>query len=254
MRRIGDLIERDATRIARIESENTGKTLANALGDIDFAVEAFHFSPAIRRAPTASTSRPPTPICSVTPGSSRSASSARSPPGTTRSLLAAMKIAPALAAGCAVVIKPAPETPLSTLELAAARGRGGPAGGLPERRHRRRRDRRRAGRASRHRQAQLHRVDGDRPCSRALAGRTAPPGALELGGKSPNIVFADVDLEASLDSILMGALANSGQECCAGARVLVEREIFEEFRDLAAERIQSLRVGAGTDAGSEIGR
>jgi aldehyde dehydrogenase (NAD+) len=78
-------------------------------------------------------------------------------------------------------------------------------------------------------------------------------GVLELGGKSPNIVFADVDLESSLDAVLMGALANSGQECCAGARVLVQCEAFEEFRDLAAERVQSLRVGAGTDPASEIG-
>jgi acyl-CoA reductase-like NAD-dependent aldehyde dehydrogenase len=85
----------------------------------------------------------------------------------------------------------------------------------------------------------------------AAAGANGRPGTLELGGKSPNLVFPDIDLAASVDSILMGALTNAGQECCAGARVLVHEEVFDAFVELSASRIEALRVGFGED--SEIG-
>jgi acyl-CoA reductase-like NAD-dependent aldehyde dehydrogenase len=253
LRRIGDLIERDRERIARIESENTGKTLANALGDVDFAVEAFHF---YAGHPTrAYGQHVPTPdpdlLCytRLEPVGVVGAITAWNYP----IVLTAVKVAPALAAGCAVVAKPPPEAPLTTIEL----GRLALEAGLPP--------------------GCLNVVTGDGETGAALAGHAGidkvsftgstatgravlgalaangRPATLELGGKSPNIVFGDVDLDASLDAILMGALVNSGQECCAGARVLVQREVFEEFRDLAAERIQSFRVGPGTDADSEIG-
>ena len=253
LRRIGDLIERDRERIARIESENTGKTLANALGDVDFAIEAFHFFSG--HPMRAYGQHVPTPdpdlLCytRLEPVGVVGAITAWNYP----IVLTAVKVAPALAAGCAVVVKPAAQAPLSTIELARlALEAGLPAGCLNV-------------------------VTGGGETGAALAGHpgvdklsftgstatgrsvlaalaaNGRPATLELGGKSPSIVFADVDLAASLDSILMGALVNSGQECCAGARVLVEQRVFEEFRDLAAERIQSLRVGAGTDAQSEIG-
>jgi acyl-CoA reductase-like NAD-dependent aldehyde dehydrogenase len=253
LRRIGDLILRDRDRIAAIDAENTGKTLANALADVDFAAETFHFyagHPA-----RAYGQHVPTPdpdlLCytRLEPVGVVAAITAWNYPIA----LAAVKVAPALAAGCGVVIKPAPETPLSTIELARLTLEAGLPAGC------------------------LNVVTGGADTGAALAahpgvdklsftGSTATghsvlaalaangrSGVLELGGKSPNIVFADVDLESSLDAVLMGALANSGQECCAGARVLVQREAFEEFRDLAGERIQSLRVGAGTDPESEIG-
>jgi acyl-CoA reductase-like NAD-dependent aldehyde dehydrogenase len=253
LRRIGDLIERDRERIAEIECENTGKTLANALGDIDFATEAFHFyagHPARaygQQVPTAD----PDLLCytRLEPVGVVGAITAWNYPIA----LTAVKVAPALAAGCGVVIKPAPETPLSTIELAAlAREAGLPAGcltvvtGGPA-----------TGAAlSGHPGIDKVSFTGSTATGRAVLAALAAngrPATLELGGKSPNIVFADVDIAASLDAILMGALANSGQECCAGARVLVQREAFEEFRDLAGARIESLRVGAGTDPASEIG-
>jgi acyl-CoA reductase-like NAD-dependent aldehyde dehydrogenase len=253
LRRIGDLLERDKRRITEIESENTGKTLANALGDVEFAIEAFHFCagwPARaygQQVPTAD----PDLLCytRLEPVGVVGAITAWNYP----IVLATMKAAPALAAGCAVVMKPAPETPLTALEL----GRLALEAGLPP--------------------GCLSIVCGGAETGAALAGHpgvdkvsftgstatgravlaalaaNGRPANLELGGKSPNVVFGDVDLEGSLDAILMGALVNAGQECCAGARVLVQREVFEDFRDLAAARIQSLRVGAGTDAESEIG-
>jgi acyl-CoA reductase-like NAD-dependent aldehyde dehydrogenase len=251
--RIGDLLARDKQRIAQLESENTGKTLANALGDVEFAIEAFHFCsghPTRAYGQHVPTSDPDL-LCytRVEPVGVVGAISAWNYP----IVLAAMKIAPALAAGCAVVMKPAPETPLTTIELARlALEAGLPAGclnivtGGGE-----------TGAAlAGHPGVDKVSFTGSTATGRAVLGALAAngrPATLELGGKSPNIVFADVDLEASLDAILMGALVNSGQECCAGARVLVEQKAFEQFRDLAAERIQSFRVGAGTDPESEIG-
>src|SRR5690349_12736620 len=240
LRRIGDLIERDRERIAAVESENTGKTIVNALGDIDFAVEAFHFyagHPARAYGQQVPTSDPDL-LCytRLEPVGVVGAITAWNYPIA----LAAVKIAPALAAGCAVVAKPAPETPLSTIELAKLAVEAGlPPGCLTVVT---------GGAETGAALTDHHGVDkvsftGSTATGRAVLSRLAErgrPGTLELGGKSPNIVFADVDLAGSLDAILMGALANSGQECCAGARVLVQREVFEEFRDLAAERIQSL--------------
>ena len=253
LRRIGDLILRDRDRIAVIDAENTGKTLANALADVDFAAETFHFyagHPARaygQHVPTAD----PDLLCytRLEPVGVVAAITAWNYPIA----LAAVKVAPALAAGCGVVIKPAPETPLSTIELARLTLEAGlPAGCLNVVT---------GGAATGAALAAHPGVDklsftGSTATGRSVLAALAANGrsaVLELGGKSPNIVFADVDLESSLDAVLMGALANSGQECCAGARVLVQREVFEEFRDLAAERIQSLRVGAGTDPESEIG-
>ncbi len=253
LRRIGDLIERDRDRIAQIESENTGKTLANARGDVDFAVEAFHFYAGHptraygQHVPTAD----PGLLCytRLEPVGVVGALTAWNYP----IVLTAVKVAPALAAGCGVVIKPAPETPLSTVELGRlALEAGLPAGclnvvtGGAE-----------TGAAlTAHPGVDKVSFTGSTATGRAVLASLAArgrPATLELGGKSPSVVFADCDLEASLDAILMGALVNSGQECCAGARVLVEQRVFEVFRDLAAERIQRMRVGAGTDADSEIG-
>jgi aldehyde dehydrogenase (NAD+) len=253
LRRIGDLIERDRERIALIESENTGKTLANALGDADFAVEAFHFysgHPARAYGQHVPTSDPEL-LCytRLEPVGVVGAITAWNYPIA----LAAVKLAPALAAGCAVVIKPAPETPLTTIELARLAVEAGlPAGCLNVVTGGAETGAALAG----HPGVDKISFTGSTATGRAVLGALAAntrPGVLELGGKSPSIVFADVDLEASLDAILMGALVNSGQECCAGARVLVQRDAFEEFRDLAAERIRAMRVGSGDDAASEIG-
>jgi len=253
LRRIGDLIERDADRLAELEARNTGKTLANARLDVEFAAEAFHF---YSGHPTrAAGQQIPTPdqglLCftRLEPVGVVGAIAAWNYPV----VLAAVKVAPALAAGCAVVLKPAPETPLTALEL----GRLALEAGLPA--------------------GCLNVVCGGAETGAALAadpgvdkvsftgstasGRavlaqlaaTGRAGVLELGGKSPNVVFADADYAGSLDAILMGALVNAGQECCAGARLLVQREIYEDFRELAAARIESLRVGPGTDPTSEIG-
>ena len=69
---------------------------------------------------------------------------------------------------------------------------------------------------------------------------------MELGGKSPNIVFDDIDVAANVESILMGGLANAGQECCAGARLLVHERVIDEFCDAARRWLENVQVGPGS--------
>jgi acyl-CoA reductase-like NAD-dependent aldehyde dehydrogenase len=253
LNRIGDLIAGDKERLARIESENTGKTLAFATWEVEFAAETFHLSAghATRAHGEQIPLSDPGMLCytRLEPvGVAGFVTSWNSP-----LVQAAAKAAGALAAGCGVVMKPAQEAPLTTIELARiAVDAGMPAGcfnvvtGGDE-----------TGAAlSRHPRVDKLGFTGSfetgRSVLQALAA-TARPSAVELGGKAPNVVFPDIDLEASLDGILRGALYNSGQECCLGARLLVHSDVLEEFVGLASVRIRDMRAGGGGDVAREIG-
>jgi 5-carboxymethyl-2-hydroxymuconic-semialdehyde dehydrogenase len=76
---------------------------------------------------------------------------------------------------------------------------------------------------------------------------------MELGGKSPAVVFADADLEAALDSVVFGVFSLNGERCTAGSRVLVERPVYEEFTRRLAERADAVRVGLPSDPATEVG-
>lgn len=168
-------------------------------------------------------------------------------------LLLTWKLAPALAAGCTFVVKPAEQTPASTLEFASLieeagfpRGvfnvvTGGPQVG----------------------QALVSDPDVDKI---AFTGSTdtgirilkesadhLPRVTLELGGKSPNIVFADADLDAAVNGVVAGIFAATGQTCIAGSRLLVERKIQEEVVHRLAERAKSIKLGNPMDSGTEMG-
>jgi len=244
-------IEEQADELAELERANTGKRLDVARDEVLAAAGLFSFyagypSKAFGdRIPIADPNilcytvlEPLGVIAAITPWNYPL-------------MIVAGKVAAALAAGCSVVVKPAPETPLTALELARIVSDCG----LPD--------------------GALNVITGDGSTGEALAGHpgiakvsftgstatgrkvivtagaNGRPSTLELGGKSPNLVFGDVDLEKSIEPILMGALTNAGQECCAGARVLVEASALDRFIELAAERIEALRVGSGDD--SEIG-
>jgi len=253
LHRIGDLILERKDSLARLESDDTGKTLVASCDDIDFAAELFHFSSA-HAARAHGTQIPLSehgtlcytllePIGVV--GLITAWNSAL--------LIAATTIGPALAAGCAVVTKPDQQAPLSTLELARIAVEAGvPAdcvgvvtGGDET-----------GARLAEHPGIDKLVFTGSVKTSRSVlraAAENGTPSAIDTGGKSPNIVFADVDIETSLDPILRGALTNGGQECCTGARILVERSILDEFVERAAERIRGLRVGDAADLATEIG-
>lgn len=169
-------------------------------------------------------------------------------------ILAAWKLAPALAAGNAVVMKPSEWASLSTLALAgivhaagALRGQFNVVTGTGAE----------VG-ASLVNHPQVDKVSftGSGSVGRqilAASTRDLKRVTLELGGKSPAIVFADADLDAALEWVLMGIFYNAGQVCSATSRLLVERSVHRDFVERLAERANAIRVGAGLDAATEMG-
>ena len=143
--------------------------------------------------------------------------------------MAVWKLAPALAAGCTIVLKPAEQTPLTALRLGELALEAGIPAGRPQRRHRRRRDRRGARRAPGRRQDRVHRLDRGRPRDRREArAATLKRVTLELGGKSANMILPDADLKAALGGSFQGIYFNSGQACNAGSRLFVHKDQFDE--------------------------
>lgn len=164
------------------------------------------------------------------------------------------KIGPALATGCTIVLKPAEEAPLTSLRLAELCEEAGvPPGvvnvvpGYGET----------AGAAL----ASHMGVDKVAFTGSHLTGQKIVQASssnlkrvsLELGGKSPDIVFADADLEAAVPGASMAVFANSGQICSAGTRLFVERKVYEEFTQRVADFARSLKVGNGLDPQTQVG-
>ena len=168
-------------------------------------------------------------------------------------LMAAWKIAPALAAGCTIVLKPAEQTPLSALRLGELVQEAGFPDGV------------------------VNVVTGDGETGAALvdnegvqkiaftgstavgreigakAGRSLKRVTLELGGKSPNIILPDADLEAAIKGSFQGIYYNTGQACNAGSRLFVHRDQFDEVVTKLAERAERAKVGPGLDPDTQFG-
>jgi len=169
-------------------------------------------------------------------------------------LMAAWKLAPAIAAGCTCVLKPAEQTPLTALELAKDfEGVGlppgvinivtgdGPGAGAP---------------LVAHPDVNKIAFTGSQAVGKQImkaASDTLKRVTLELGGKSPNIFFADSDFENAVDGALFGCFVNQGEVCSAGSRVLVERSIYKKFVDATAEKARKIRVGPGLDRQYNMG-
>jgi len=164
------------------------------------------------------------------------------------------KIAPALAAGCTVVLKPAEQACLSALRIAEIFQEAGlPDGALnvvPGYGHT-------AGAAlAAHPDVDKVAFTGSHATGQKIVEASAgnlKRVSLELGGKSPDIVFADADLEAAVPGAAMAVFANSGQICSAGTRLFVERKIYDEFVERVAEYGKKLRVGPSIDPQTQIG-
>ncbi|HEY1720653.1 MAG TPA: aldehyde dehydrogenase family protein [Magnetospirillaceae bacterium] len=164
------------------------------------------------------------------------------------------KIAPALAAGCTVVLKPSEEACLSVLRLAELIAEAGFPPGVvnivtgtgPE-----------AGEALvRHPDVSKISFTGSNPVGRrigALATGDLKKVTLELGGKSPNVVFADADLDRAADAAAQLIFMNSGQVCVAGSRLYVQRAAYDQVVDRVVARAKSLRIGPGLAADTELG-
>lgn len=247
LHRIGNAIEAARDRIAALQTLDTGKTLAETRALATSAANTFRYMAAALetmdgalttpRGPwlTMSTHRPMGVVGAITPWNSPIASDAQ-------------KLAPALAAGNAVISKPPVWAPWVTLLLARLCEEAGLPRGvlsvLPG-------PGRTVGEAIvRHPDVAKVSFTGGTATGRHLAHVAADklmPITLELGGKSPTIVFDDADVERALQGVLFGIFSSTGQSCIAGSRVFVHRSIFDSFTDELVERAGRLRLGAGTD-------
>ncbi|MCR4268191.1 aldehyde dehydrogenase [Nitratireductor sp. ZSWI3] len=249
---IADGIEANAQRIAHIQSRDTGKTLretgalaASAAGTFRYfgaALETADETLTVQRgdALTMSVHEPLGLVGAITPWNSPIASDAQ-------------KVAPALAAGNAVLLKPASWSPLVSLELARIIEAAGLPKGLfsvlPG-----------AGREIgnllvEHPDIAKISFTGGTETGRALAlkaARKLMPVSLELGGKSPTIVFADADMEQALAGVLFGIFSSTGQSCIAGARLFVERPIYAQFVDRLVAATRRLKVGHPFEADTQV--
>ena len=169
-------------------------------------------------------------------------------------LMAAWKLAPALAAGCTCVLKPAEQTPLTALEMANWFADVGlPPGvvnivtgfgetcGAP---------------LVQHPDVNKIAFTGSGSVGKMIvkqAADTVKRVTLELGGKSPNIFFADADFEAAIDGALFGVFINQGEVCSAGSRILVQKSIYKKFVDAMTEKAKLIKLGAPLDRDTKMG-
>jgi acyl-CoA reductase-like NAD-dependent aldehyde dehydrogenase len=250
---LAELMETDADELAQLEVLDTGKPFANARREVLAAAGCFRYYAGYA-----------TKINGiVNPVSSKSMSvTLKQPIGVCGLitawnyplLLAAWKLAPALACGNTVVLKPAEQTPLTSLRLGQLCLEAGlPAGvvnvvaGVGTE----------AGRALvAHPDVQKISFTGSTAVGKAIAAAAAHSlkrVTLELGGKSANIVFADADLDAAVKGAVRGIFWNSGQVCTAGSRLFVEESIADDVVAKVAERAGELKLGPGMNADTDMG-
>src|SRR5690625_866946 len=251
--RIADTIEERSEELARLESLDNGKPIREAMIDLRMVVDTFRYFAGWATKIEGETIPVRGSILNYT---------LREPIGVIGAiipwnfplLMAAWKVAPALACGNTVVLKPAEETPLTALELAAVGadvglppgvlnvvpGLGGVAGAAL---------------------VASEGVDkiaftGSTEVGREIMRRAADtltPVSLELGGKSPNIIFADADLEAAMRGAFAGIFHNGGQCCTAGSRLLVEESIHDQLIEALIERATRFRPGDPLDPQTRMG-
>src|SRR3954451_23974951 len=249
---LADAISSRHDDLATLEARNAGKPIADARGEIGMVAETFRYY-----------ARAPERLLGETiPVSGGVDMTFREPLGVVGLIvpwnfpltIASWKVAPALAAGNTVVLKPAELTPLTALELE----RIAPEAGLPE------------GvvnvvagpgsvagkRLVEHPDVAKIAFTGSTEVGRGIAqtaAGTIKHVTLELGGKSANVVFADADLEAAAASAPIAVFGNAGQDCCARSRILVERPAMDRFLELLEEGVTSLRVGDPLDESTQMG-
>lgn len=249
-----DLMVENTDALATIMTTEQGKPLAEAKGEIAyaasyvkwFAEEAMRINGEILPAATPDTqirvSRDPVGVCAaITPWNFPAAMITR-------------KVAPALAAGCTIIVKPASQTPLTALALGELAIQAGIPKGVIQVI---------TGKAS---------IIGDALCENStvrkltftgsteigsqLMSKCAPDVkklSLELGGNAPFIVFDDADIDLAVEGLMKGKFRNAGQTCISPNRVYVQRSVLEEFQTKLVKKVEALKVGNGLDDGVEIG-
>jgi phenylacetaldehyde dehydrogenase len=257
--RLAQLIEDHGDELSAMETLQSGKLQGIArMIDVGFSAEFVRYMAGWATKLEGSTLQS---SIAVPPGARYHTYTQREPVGVVGAIvpwnfplaIALWKIAPALAAGCTVVLKPAPETPLTALRIAALATEAGlPAGvlnvvcGAGE-----------AGAAlSAHPGVDKISFTGSTPTGLAVGHAAVDRMArftLELGGKSPMIVLPDADPEAVVGGAMMGIFFNQGQVCSASSRLYVHRSLFDRVTQEIAGAAQGLRIGSGFDAATQLG-
>lgn len=247
LRALGDLIARDRDALARLESSDTGKPISQARADVDVAIRYMEFYAGVIESVHGIT-------IPAIPGTL--VYTTREPLGVTGHIvpwnyplqIGCRTIAPSIAMGNCAVLKPAEEAPLSLLALARLAAEAGiPPGVLNVVAG--------AGEIAGAALASSRHIDhlsftGSVEIGRlvaAAAARNVVPTALELGGKSPNIVFADADLDRAIPIIAKSVLQNAGQTCSAGSRLIIHRAVRADVVTRLAALFESVRIGRGSD-------
>ena len=252
LHRLADALAGEHEALAVLEARNAGKPIGDARGEMQMVVDTFRYYAA----------GPERNLGDTIPVAGGVGMTVREPLGVVGLItpwnfpltIAAWKLAPALAAGNTVVLKPAELTPLTALEFE----RIALAAGIPE--------------------GVVNVVTGPgRTCGQRLVehpdvakvaftgstevGRTIAAGAaqtikrvtLELGGKSANVVFADADIQAAAAAAPGAVFGNAGQDCCARSRILVERSALDAFMDAFEEAVEAIKVGDPLDEATQMG-
>src|SRR5215470_11225681 len=251
--KLAEKVRQNSVMLAEIECRNSGKPIVEAEYDIADVATCFEYYGGLANKVTGHVNPVPANALSFT---------MREPVGVAGQiipwnyplLMAAWKLAPAIAAGCTCVLKPAEQTPLTALEFATYFEEVGlPPGvvnvinGFGET----------AGAAIvAHPNVDKIAFTGSAAVGKIIvksAADTLKRVTLELGGKSPNIFFPDADWEAAVDGALFGVFINQGEVCSAGSRILVEKKIYSKFVEAMTEKAKRIKLGAPIDRETKMG-
>ena len=251
--RLAEKVRKEMPKLAELESRNGGKPIVEAEFDINDVATCFEYYGGLATKIQGQVNPVPDNALSL---------SLREPVGVAGQiipwnyplLMAAWKLAPALAAGCTCVLKPAEQTPLTALEMANwfeevglppgvvniitgfGESAGAPIVNHPE----------------------INKIafTGSASVGKMIlrsAAENIKRVTLELGGKSPNIFFADADFENAIDGALFGVFINQGEVCSAGSRILVEKKIYSKFVDAMVEKAKKIKLGPPLERDTKMG-
>jgi len=251
--KIADNIRQNAATLAELEARNCGKPIVEAEYDLADVATCFEYYGGLANKVMGQVNPVPANALSFT---------LREPVGVAAQiipwnfplLMAAWKLAPAIAAGCTCVLKPAEQTPLTAMELAnwfevaglppgvvnVVNGAGEVTGAA----------------LVAHPSVDKVAFTGSAAVGKIIvksAADTLKRVTLELGGKSPNVFFADADWEAAVDGALFGVFINQGEVCSAGSRVLVEKKIYTKFVEAMTEKAKRIKLGPPLDRDTKMG-
>ncbi len=250
--KLAEIVRARADELALLESRNTGKPIVEAEFDIADVATCFEYYGGLATKIHGDVIPVPDNAMSL---------ALREPIGVAGQiipwnyplLMASWKLAPAICAGCTTVLKPAEQTPLTVLELASSfadaglppgvinivTGEGGTGAAIVE-----------------HPDVDKIAFTGSAAVGKTImraAAATLKKVSLELGGKSPNIFFADSDFENAVEGALFGVFFNQGEVCSAGSRILVQRSIYKKFLDAMVEKAKTIKMGPPLDRETKMG-